>query len=104
MVAVGARNDQSTKPTVRPRRGTRTNAQPLDSARALRRVPDATYRLQLNRGFTFRDARAIVPYLHELGISDLYASPYFRARAESTHGYDIADHNSLNPAIGSESD
>ncbi|MGH2600556.1 MAG: malto-oligosyltrehalose synthase, partial [Dehalococcoidia bacterium] len=43
-----------------------------------------------------------MPYLHDLGISDAYASQYFRARAESTHGYDIADHNSLNPAIGTE--
>jgi (1->4)-alpha-D-glucan 1-alpha-D-glucosylmutase len=69
-----------------------------------RRIPDATYRLQFNRAFTFRDARRIAGYLHDLGISDIYASPYFRARAESTHGYDIADHNSLNPAIGGEAD
>ncbi len=69
-----------------------------------RRIADATYRLQFNRAFTFRDARRIVGYLHDLGISDVYASPYFRARADSTHGYDIADHNSLNPAIGGEAE
>src|SRR6266508_3346475 len=69
-----------------------------------RRIPDATYRLQFNRVFMFRDARRIAGYLHDLGISDVYASPYFRARAESTHGYDIADHNSLNAAIGGEAD
>jgi (1->4)-alpha-D-glucan 1-alpha-D-glucosylmutase len=34
------------------------------------------------------------------GISDCYASPYFQARAESLHGYDITDHNKLNAAIG----
>ena len=65
------------------------------------RIPTSTYRLQFNRMFTFADARAIVPYLHDLGISDCYASPYFQARAESLHGYDITDHNKLNAAIGS---
>src|SRR5947209_609709 len=68
------------------------------------RVPRATYRLQLNRDFTFRDAAALVPYLHELGVSHVYASPFFRARAGSMHGYDIIDHQSLNPEIGTEED
>ncbi|CAA9220928.1 MAG: GH13_26 / GH13 / GH13_20 [uncultured Chthoniobacterales bacterium] len=65
------------------------------------RIPTSTYRLQFNRTFTFNDAREIVPYLHALGIDDCYASPYFQARAESLHGYDITDHNKLNAAIGS---
>lgn len=65
------------------------------------RIPDCTYRLQFNREFTFADARAITRYLHELGVSDAYASPYFQARADSLHGYDITDHNKLNAAIGS---
>ena len=65
------------------------------------RIPSSTYRLQFNRQFTFADARQIVPYLDALGISDCYASPYFQARAESLHGYDITDHNKLNAAIGS---
>ena len=65
------------------------------------RIPTSTYRLQFNRQFTFAQAREIVPYLHALGISDCYASPYFQARAESLHGYDITDHNKLNAAIGS---
>ena len=68
------------------------------------RIPTSTYRLQFNRTFTFNDAREIVPYLHELGITDCYASPYFQARAESLHGYDITDHNQLNAAIGSRED
>jgi (1->4)-alpha-D-glucan 1-alpha-D-glucosylmutase len=80
------------------------SVQATPSGGTARRIPDATYRLQFNGRFTFRDAWRIVPYLHELGVSDAYASPYFRARAESTHGYDIADHNSLNPAIGTEAD
>lgn len=67
-------------------------------------IPTATYRLQLNQSFTFRDAAAIVPYLSELGISHVYVSPYLRARPGSTHGYDIIDHNSLNPEIGTPED
>jgi (1->4)-alpha-D-glucan 1-alpha-D-glucosylmutase len=68
------------------------------------RIPSSTYRLQFNRQFTFRHAREIVPYLDALGISDCYASPYFQARAESLHGYDITDHNKLNAAIGSRAE
>ena len=66
------------------------------------RIPIATYRLQFNKQFTFRQAREIVPYLHQLGISHAYASPYFQAGADSMHGYDITDHNKLNAAIGSQ--
>jgi (1->4)-alpha-D-glucan 1-alpha-D-glucosylmutase len=65
------------------------------------RIPSSTYRLQFNRQFTFAQARDLAPYLHALGITDCYASPYFQARAESLHGYDITDHNKLNAAIGS---
>src|SRR5213594_1671264 len=68
------------------------------------RIPTCTYRLQFNRWFTFSDAREIVPYLHALGVSDVYASPYFQASADSLHGYDITDHNKLNAAIGSRAD
>src|SRR5882757_171685 len=68
------------------------------------RIPTATYRLQFNKNFTFRQAREIVPYLDQLGISHAYASPYFQAGAESMHGYDITDHNKLNVAMGSRKD
>jgi malto-oligosyltrehalose synthase len=64
----------------------------------------ATYRLQFHRGFTFRDASELAPYLAELGISHVYASPIMEARPGSTHGYDIVNHNRLNPEIGSEED
>ena len=64
-------------------------------ARAARSIPRATYRLQLNREFTFRDAAALVPYLAALGVSHVYCSPYLRARPGSMHGYDIIDHNAL---------
>ena len=63
------------------------------------RVPLSTYRLQFHRGFTFRDAGAVVEYLHDLGISDCYASSYLKAVPGSGHGYDIADPTRLNPEI-----
>ena len=69
-----------------------------------RRLPEATYRLQFHKGFTFRDALAIVPYLHDLGISHCYASPYLQARPGSMHGYDITNHQKLNAEIGTEED
>ncbi|MDQ3044011.1 MAG: alpha-amylase family glycosyl hydrolase, partial [Chloroflexota bacterium] len=68
------------------------------------RIPRATYRLQFHAGFTFNDARKIVPYLAGLGISDLYASPYFQANPGSTHGYDVTDYTTLNPEIGTQAD
>lgn len=64
----------------------------------------STYRLQFHGSFTFRDATRVIAYLHELGISDIYASPYFKAKKESLHQYDIVDHNALNPEIGTEED
>lgn len=67
-------------------------------------IPTATYRLQMNQHFTFRDAAEIIPYLSSLGISHCYCSPYLRARPGSLHGYDIIDHNTLNPEIGSPED
>lgn len=63
-------------------------------------VPTATYRLQFNRDFTFADAVRIIPYLQQLGISHVYASPFLKARSGSPHGYDIVDHNAINPEIG----
>src|SRR5947209_4568679 len=68
------------------------------------RIPTCTYRLQFNRWFTFAQTCEIVAYLHTLGVSDVYASPYFQASPDSLHGYDITDHNKLNPAIGSRAD
>ena len=66
--------------------------------------PRATYRLQFSRDFTFRDAERLTPYLADLGISHVYASPITEARPGSTHGYDIVNHNRLNPEIGNEAD
>jgi len=63
-------------------------------------IPHSTYRLQFTPTFRFDDARAIVPYLAELGIGTIYASPYFEARPGSEHGYDVVNPNALNPEIG----
>lgn len=64
------------------------------------RIPSSTYRLQFNKNFRFKDATALIDYLDSLGISDIYASPVFKAGAGSLHGYDIVDHNHLNPEAG----
>ncbi|MFN4119403.1 malto-oligosyltrehalose synthase [Acidovorax sp.] len=67
-------------------------------------VPVATYRVQLHCDFTFAQATAAVPYLHTLGVSHLYTSPYLKAAAGSTHGYDVVDPTVLNPEIGTDAE
>ncbi|MGB4780518.1 malto-oligosyltrehalose synthase [Candidatus Methylomirabilis sp.] len=74
----------------------------LKAPSAIRRVPVATYRLQFQPVFTFDDAKHLVPYLHELGISDCYVSPILQAASSNSHGYDISHHNLLNPELGAE--
>src|ERR1700689_1024282 len=64
------------------------------------RIPTSTYRLQLHRGFNFDDAAGIAEYLHELGISHVYSSPYLQAAPGSTHGYDVVDHQKVNEELG----
>ena len=69
------------------------------------RRPQSTYRLQFQKGsLAFRDAAAIVPYLADLGISHIYASPIQRGRAGSPNGYAIVDHNHLHPELGTPDD
>ena len=65
-------------------------------------VPVSTYRLQLHAAFTLRDAARVVPYLDRLGISTCYTAPYFTAAPGSTHGYDVWNHNEINPELGGE--
>lgn len=65
-------------------------------------IPRATYRLQLTRDFPFAAAEAILPYLADLGISHVYASPITTARSGSTHGYDVTDPTRINPELGGE--
>ena len=65
-------------------------------------TPRATLRLQFHKGFTFADAEKLVPYMAELGVSHLYASPITAARAGSMHGYDVVDPTRINPELGGE--
>ena len=62
----------------------------------------ATYRLQLGGDFGFAQARELVPYLRDLGVSHLYLPPSFQARAGSTHGYDVVDPTSISEELGGE--
>jgi (1->4)-alpha-D-glucan 1-alpha-D-glucosylmutase len=64
------------------------------------RLPATTYRLQFTPEFGFAAAHAVLEYLDELGITDIYASPIFHARSGSLHGYDVVDPNRLNPELG----
>lgn len=66
------------------------------------RMPSATYRLQFNAGFTFADAERIVGYLHDLGVSDVYASSYLAAKEGSVHGYDVVNQTLFNKELGDE--
>ena len=63
-------------------------------------TPTATYRLQLHAGFGFDDARELVPYLAQLGVSHLYLSPILQAATGSLHGYDVVDHARVSAALG----
>ncbi|HEX2867174.1 MAG TPA: malto-oligosyltrehalose synthase [Ignavibacteriales bacterium] len=67
-------------------------------------IPRSTYRLQMNKTFTFGDAGNIVRYLSELGVSDIYSSPIMKAAKGSMHGYDVVDPNQFNPELGTEED
>jgi len=66
------------------------------------RAPLSTYRLQMHAGFSFADAEAVLSYLKELGIGDVYTSPVFEARPGSMHGYDVARHDRFNPELGGD--
>ena len=64
------------------------------------RTPVTTYRLQLGEDLTFADAKALVPYLADLGVTDLYLSPILTAAPGSTHGYDVVDHRRVSAVMG----
>lgn len=63
-------------------------------------IPSATYRVQLNKDFTFEQLQQVLDYLHQLGISTIYASPITTASPDSLHGYDVSDPHTVNPEIG----
>ena len=72
------------------------------AGRCATRRPASTYRLQLTKDFGFERAAAVVPYLHALGVTDLYLSPILEAAPGSTHGYDAVDHGRISLELGGE--
>jgi (1->4)-alpha-D-glucan 1-alpha-D-glucosylmutase len=68
----------------------------------MRRIPQSTYRLQLNAQFTFDHAIRVLDYLKALGVSHVYCSPYLQAAPGSMHGYDVVDHERVNSELGGE--
>ncbi|ACB75295.1 malto-oligosyltrehalose synthase [Opitutus terrae PB90-1] len=65
-----------------------------------RRIPVATYRLQLRREFPFAAAEAVIAHAHAFGISDYYVSPILLSTPGSSHGYDVTDYRLINPELG----
>ena len=65
-----------------------------------RTIPNATYRIQLHSGFTLDDVAQVADYLHDLGISHIYCSPFLQAAPGSKHGYDVVDHTRINEELG----
>jgi (1->4)-alpha-D-glucan 1-alpha-D-glucosylmutase len=68
------------------------------------RIPVSTYRLQFNPQLRFSDVKDLIPYLHSLGVTDIYASPLLQAKRGSPHGYDVTDPSHLNTELGSDED
>lgn len=66
------------------------------------RIPCSTYRMQFNKSFTFSHLEEVLPYLYQLGVSTIYASPVFEAMPGSTHGYDVINPHRINPELGTE--
>ena len=64
--------------------------------------PISTYRIQFHKDFTFTDFEKTIPYLQQLGVKTLYASPIFEATPGSVHGYDVVNPLTINPEIGTE--
>jgi maltooligosyltrehalose synthase len=62
--------------------------------------PVSTYRIQFHKDFNFTDFEKIIPYLHNLGIKTIYASPVMEASPGSMHGYNGVNPNNINPEIG----
>ncbi|SFG13533.1 malto-oligosyltrehalose synthase [Pontibacter chinhatensis] len=65
-------------------------------------IPSATYRVQISPKLKLSDIRQLIPYLHELGVSTIYAAPFFCARPGSEHGYDVTAPYDISPDIGTK--
>lgn len=67
-------------------------------------IPSSTYRIQLNKDFTFKDLLGIIDYLYALGVSTIYAAPILKSTTGSIHGYDVTDPHTIDPEIGTIED
>ncbi|MDK8350862.1 alpha-amylase family glycosyl hydrolase, partial [Gleimia europaea] len=65
-----------------------------------KRTPISTYRLQVNEKFPFSAAEEVLPYLVDLGVTDVYLSPILQAAPGSLHGYDVVDHTHISVQLG----
>lgn len=65
-------------------------------------APSATYRIQVQPGFTFAQAATVAPYVARLGASHLHLSPVLEAVPGSRHGYDVVDHTRVRAELGGE--
>lgn len=67
-------------------------------------LPHTTYRIQFHKDFNFNALESILPYLHELGVDTIYASPIMRSTPGSMHGYDGTDMQQIDPEVGTVAD
>ncbi|MET0637382.1 MAG: malto-oligosyltrehalose synthase [Chitinophagaceae bacterium] len=65
-------------------------------------IPSAAYRIQFNDSFNFSQLSGLMDYLHNLGITAVYASPILQASTGSQHGYDVNDPSRINWQLGTE--
>lgn len=64
--------------------------------------PTSTYRIQFHKDFNLEKFEKTIPYLKQLGVRTIYASPIFESTPGSTHGYDGVNPHQINPEIGTE--
>jgi (1->4)-alpha-D-glucan 1-alpha-D-glucosylmutase len=79
-----------------------TNFQPVFQKSPLLPAPTSAYRIQLTPAFTLDDLVAIVPLLAERGINAVYLSPITTPQLGSENGYNVIDHDLINPELGGE--
>src|SRR6478735_7944210 len=64
------------------------------------RLPSSTYRVQVHADFDLDAAAGIVDHIADLGADWIYLSPLLRSDPGSSHGYDVIDHDVVDPARG----
>ena len=67
-----------------------------------KKIPSSSYRLQLSKDFDFLQAKNILPYLKELGISMVYTSPFFSVVKGLNNPYMITSPHAIAKELGGE--